>query len=152
MRRSAVVAALLFAGLVSLACSSADRTGDSGGEAALTRAASAGSIDVEATWLGSDGQLGDDLEAYPLDGFVLLEISLDTHSGDLGSIDLVDASALETDAGSLEPEDWVAKSDESHHRSGVLVFPRAELAAPVTLTVELEDGIAELVWEELPDG
>jgi len=142
----------LLAVLVGLACSSGDSDGspDSEGEEGSTRTVSVGGIDVEATWLGSGDQLGDDLEAYPLGSFLLLEVSLDTHSGDLGSVDLVEAAKLNTGAGPLEPEAWVASSDESHHRSGVLVFPRRYLVPPLKLNVALEDGVAELVWEELP--
>jgi hypothetical protein len=101
--------------------------------------------------LRSGDQLGDDLEAYPLDSFLLLEVSLDTHSGGLGSVDLVEAAKLNTGAGPLEPEAWVASSDESHHRSGVLVFAWRDVVPPIKLNVALEDGVAELVWEELPE-
>ncbi len=153
MRRVAVAGALLLAGLVSLACSSGDSGGspDSEGQEGATRTASAGGIDVEATWLGSGDDLGDGLSAYPLGSFLLLEISLDTHSGDLGSVDMVEAAKLNTGAGPLDPEAWVASSDESHHRSGVLVFPRRDVVPPVKLNVALEDEVAELVWEELPE-
>jgi hypothetical protein len=152
VRRGAVAGALLLAALVGLACSPGDSDGspDSEGDEGSTRTASAGGINVEAIWLGSSDQLGDDLEAYPLGNFLLLEVSLDTHSGDLGSVDLVEAAKLYTGAGSLEPEAWVASSDESHHRSGVLVFPREEFAGSVALSVALGEEKVELVWERIP--
>lgn len=152
MLRGAVVVVLMLAGLVGLACSSGDGGGspDSEGQEGATRTASAGGIDVEATWLGSGDQLGDGLSAYPLGSFLLLEISLDTHSGDLGSVDLVEAAKLNTGAGPLEPEAWVASSDESHHRSGILVFPREQIVESVALSVALGGEKAELVWERIP--
>lgn len=154
MLRGALIIAAMLAGLVTLACSSGGSDGEpseSNGDDGRTRTAGVGGIDVEATWLGSDDEPREGLAEYPPGRFLLLEVSLDTHSGDLGSIDLAEAAELRTGAGLLEPEAWVASSDESHHRSGVLVFPRSDLSSPVTLTVALEDGVAELVWEELPE-
>ena len=141
----------VLAGIVALACSSG---GDDGAPSdsfdGITRTASAGSIEVEVTWILSADERDEDIAAYPLDRFLLLEVKLDTHSGDLGSIDMVEASTLETGASSQGPEAWVASSDDAHHRSGVLVFERKPSAAPVTLVIDLDDGKAELVWDREP--
>ena len=153
MPRGALIIAAVLAGLVTLACSSGGS--DSGPSVSKdddgsTRTASVEGIDVKATWLGSDGEPREGLAEYPPGRFLLLEVSLDTHSGDLGSIDMVEAAALRTDAGLLEPEAWVASSDESHHRGGVLVFPREALTGSVTLTLALGEEKVELFWEHIP--
>ena len=154
MPRGALIIAAVLAGLVTLACSSGGSDSgpsESKDDDGPTRTASVEGIDVKATWLGSDGEPREGLAEYPPGRFLLLEVTLDTHSGDLGSIDLAEAAELRTGAGLVEPEAWVASSDESHHRGGVLVFPRSDLSSPVTLTLALEDGVVELVWEELPE-
>lgn len=157
MLRGALTVAVILAGVLAFACSSGDDgegSGTGGPQAEdLSRSASAGGIDVQATWLTTDDDIGEDLAAYPLDSYLLLEVKLDTHSGDLGSIDMLGSSKLDTGSGTLEPEVWVATSDDAHHRSGVLVFQRSEVSAPVTLTLVLNDsGVAEVVWEEIPAG
>jgi len=148
-----VVAVLLLAGLVSLACSSDDGDGPPGssGEEESTRTASTDGIDVEATWLGSADQVdSDEISNYPIEGFVLIEVNMDTHSGDLGSIDMVKAAELRTAAAALKADAWLSVSDDAHHRSGVIVFPRQTIAGPITLAVGLPEGAAELVWEQVP--
>lgn len=151
MFRSGLTLVVPLAGILALACSS---SGDDGAPSdsidEFTRTASAGSIEVEATWILSADERDEDLAAYPLDRFLLLEVKLDTHSGDLGSIDMVEASALKTGASSQEPEAWVASSDDAHHRAGVLVFERKPSAGPVTLVIDLDDGAAELAWDRAP--
>ena len=154
LTRGAVTLVILLAGLMTLACSSG--AGDDGpaateGGEGPTRTATAGGIDVEVTWLGSDDEPREGLDAYPLDRFLLLEIGLDTHSGDLGSIDMVEAASLKADGDPLAPEEWIASSDDSHHRSGVLVFARELKMGPVMLTVDLGEGSVELVWDEEGD-
>lgn len=152
MFRGAVTFGVLVAGLVTLACSSGGDDGASpDSEDGFTRTASAGSIEVEATWIGAGDEMGADLTGYPPDRFLLLEVKLDTHSGDLGSIDMVEGARLRTGAGSIEPEAWVASSDDAHHRAGVLVFGREGVTGSFTLSLELGDETAELAWEELPE-
>ncbi len=153
MLRGDLIMAAMLAGLVTLACSSGGSDGElseSNGDDGSTRAASAGGIDVEATWLGSDGEPREGLAEYPSGRFLWLQVIMDTHSGDLGSIDLAEAAELRTGAGLLEPEAWVASSDESHHRGGVLVFPREAFTGSVTLSLELGEEKVELVWERIP--
>ena len=151
MLRSALTVAAVLMGLVTLACSSSGEPPESKGVDGFTRTATAGGVDVEVTWLGSDDEPREGLDAYPLDRFLLLEVGLDTHSGDLGSIDMVEAARLKADGDSLEPEEWIASSDDSHHRSGVLVFARELKVGPVMLTVDLGEGSVELVWDEVAD-
>lgn len=152
MFRGTLIVALIITGLLALACSSDDEaaTGSPENEDP-SRSESVGGIDVEATWLTADGGIGEGLDAYSLDEFLLVEVKLDTHSGDLGTIDMESSSRLETSTGTVEPEAWVASSDDAHHRAGVLVFEREEYAGAVRLIIELDDGTAELAWDSPPE-
>ncbi|HET8944634.1 MAG TPA: hypothetical protein VFO59_07625 [Dehalococcoidia bacterium] len=152
MFRGALIVALITTGLLALACSSDDDEAATGSPETedASRSESVGGIEVEATWLTADGDIGEGLDAYSLDEFLLVEVKLDTHSGDLGTIDIESSSRLETSVGTVEPEAWVASSDDAHHRAGVLVFERDESAGPVRLIIELDDGTAELAWDSPP--
>jgi len=107
---------------------------------------------VEGTWLTADslGEVDADLSAYPLDGFVLVEIAFTTHSGDLNKVDMEEASGLKQGDQAAAPIAWVSLSDDSHHREGVLVFERTEAGGPVELTVDLADEEVSLRWESPP--
>jgi len=153
MSRAAVALAVVIAALVSLACSSGGGGADGSPQGdGVARTASSGEIDVKAAWLWGDGFLEDDLAAYPRGEFLFLELKLDAHSGDLASIDLAGSARLYTGGGQLRPAAWVAREDGSHHRAGVLVFPRPDVPGAVTLSLELGDGAVELAWDGLPEG
>ena len=158
LRRLALAAAVGVAAVLALACSSGG-DGRPAGTAApdaagedLTRSAEAGGVTVEATWLtkATAGEVDADLSAYPSDEYVLIELKLDTHSGDLNEIDLEREAALKQDGATLEPETWLSLSDDSHHREGVLVFPRSFKEGEVELTVPIKDEHVGLLWEAAP--
>jgi len=118
----------------------------------LTRSAEAGGITVEGTWLVAEsvGEVDADLSAYPLDGFVLVEIAFTTHSGDLNKVDMEQAATLSEGGADIRPEAWISLSDDSHHREGVLAFERTEADGPVEVTVDLGEEKVALVWEVIP--
>lgn len=154
LRHALIIIAVTALGGLALACSSGGGTTPSGTEAGVahTQAASVGGIELEATWPSGSGETPEGLTEYPPERYLAIEVGMDTHSGDLGSIDMVQASKLQAGSDTLKPEAWVASNDDAHHRSGVLVFQRGQLTGPATLTVALADGVAELVWEKIPDG
>jgi hypothetical protein len=149
---SAVLAAL------AVACGGGGGGGDGADRASptpaadLTRSVEAGGVTVDGTWLVAEslGEVDADLSAYPLDGFVLIEISFTTHSGDLNKVDMEQAATLSEGGADIRPEAWISLSDDSHHREGVLVFERTEADGPVELTVDLGDEQVSLVWEVIP--
>ena len=157
MRVAALALTVVLAVAVALAvaCSgdggADDRATPTPGED-LTRSAEAGAITVEGTWLVADSlvDVDADLSAYPLDGFVLIEISFTTHSGDLNKVDMEQAVTFSEGGADIRPEAWVSLSDDSHHRGGVLVFERTETDGPVELTVDLGDEKVALLWEVIP--
>lgn len=85
---------------------------------------------------------------------IVFLISLDTHSSDLSSYDFVKNAILRNDRGQqVAPVRWLATSDGSHHRSGGLLFPRAdpsgraveEQAKALELVVRGLGGVAERI-------
>ena len=163
MLKQLALALALGASLLAAACSSGgggepSATGEPGGEGQpaageeLTRVSEAGGVTVEATWLmeGDLSGVDADLTKYPLDEFVVVEISLDAHSGDLNEIEMERAATLRQGASELPPEAWVSVSDDSHHRAGVLVFPRNLRDGPVELILTVGDDDVALLWEAAP--
>lgn len=154
MRVAALGLSVVLA-VVAVACGGGDGGSDRASPTAgadLTRSAEAGGITVDGTWLVAEG-LGDvdaDLSAYPLDGFVLVEIGFTTHSGILNEIDMEEASKLKQGDGAAAPVAWVSLSDDSHHREGVLAFERTEAEGSAELTVDLGDEEVALLWEVIP--
>ncbi|HSP54353.1 MAG TPA: hypothetical protein VLS25_02100 [Dehalococcoidia bacterium] len=154
LRRALIIIAITVLGGQALACSSGGDGAPSatGGGIAYTQTASVGGVEVEATWPGGGGETPEGLADYPPDRFLTIEVGMDTHSGDLGSVDMVQASSLQIGSRSLQPEAWVASNNDAHHRSGVLVFQRGQITGPVALRVALKDEVADLVWDKVPDG
>jgi len=158
VRRIAFAGVAVLA-LIAAACSSGDAgqpdPADSPGVSAqLTQSAEAGGVTVEATWLTGDNVAGvkADLARYPLAQFVALDIKLDTHSGDLTSVNMEQAAGLEQAGTASQPQAWVSVNDDSHHREGVLVFRRDLKDGPVTLAVRLAERELKLLWESVPGG
>ncbi len=158
MRRLAAITTivLLVAALAAAACSGGGGDDDTGGSgespaADLTQSAEAGGVMVEATWLAEGAEAPDaDLSAYPAAAFIAIDIGLDTHSGDLKSIDMAKAAELAGGGATSAPEAWVSVKDDSHHRSGVLMFPRQGISAPVELTLDINGETVVLTWQEAP--
>ena len=154
------VAALGLSLVLALVVACGGDGGDGGGDdratptpgADLTRSAEAGGVTVEGTWLVAEGvgEVDADLSAYPLDQFALVEIAFTTHSGDLNKVDMEQAATLSGDGADMRPEAWISLSDDSHHRTGVLVFERTEADGPVGLTVDVGDEKVALLWEVIP--
>ncbi|MBI4234343.1 MAG: hypothetical protein HY686_07880 [Chloroflexi bacterium] len=120
----------LLAGAVAVSCASQGEPPPEQGTApqSLTRVDEGqGGVTVQATWVTTaslDELKAGPLNDYPADSFVLILLSLDTHSGDLMSYDLPRLASLGGRSGSLiEASAWVRLADDSHHREGVLVFP-----------------------------
>ena len=53
-------------------------------------------------------------------------VSMNTHSVDLSAYDLAAISELSAAGRTYAPLRWVSASDNNHHRSGTLIFPRVD--------------------------
>ena len=153
MLSRAAAALVLGLTLVALACSSDGEPRAAGTPSQdSTQTSEAGGITVEARWL-TEAELTDldaDVSQYPLDAFLLFELTLDTHSGDLNDIDLQDAATLRQGQAEASPEAWVSESEDSHHRGGVLVFPRSSGGGPAELVITIGSDKVLLSWESAP--
>jgi len=152
-RAMTIVSAALL--LIASACSSGSQpsTGDTengSSERDLSQSASAGGIDVKATWQASDAASDVDLTQYPADRFLFLEVKLDTHSGDLMSIDFPAAAEFRQGDKRFEPTGWIAAKDDAHHREGLLVVPREFAEGSVELVLQLGDDSLSLEWGSAP--
>ena len=152
-RAMTIVSATLL--LIASACSSGSQpsTGDAengSSEGDLSQSASAGGIDVKATWQASDAASDVDLTQYPADRFLFLEVKLDTHSGDLMSIDFPAAAEFRQGDKRFGPTGWIAAKDDAHHREGLLVVPREFAEGSVELVLQLGDDSLSLEWGSAP--
>jgi len=56
---------------------------------------------------------------------VAIRVAFDTHSGDLTQYNMTKLSALRDDKGKeVAPAAWLGTSNDSHHREGIIKFPR----------------------------
>ncbi len=76
------------------------------------------------------------------------EIRMNTHSVDL-SYDMVAVSTLKDNQGrEYQPINWEGSSDESHHRQGILEFPKLETnTASITLVIRKIAEVPERIFE-----
>ncbi|MDO8692036.1 MAG: hypothetical protein Q7R39_18860 [Dehalococcoidia bacterium] len=108
-----------------------------------------GGVTVKATWIvpGSPEATSSDLDRY-----LAIKVAFDTHSGDLTQYNLAKLSALRDDKGKeLAPEAWQGTSDDSHHREGIIRFPRGVEQGSKYLELLIKDvgGVKERVlrWD-----
>lgn len=96
-----------------------------------------GGITIKATWVvpGSPEAASVDLSQNL--GFA---ISMDTHSGDINQYNLLKLSVLRGETGrEIAPASWESISDGSHHRSGVIKFPRGAEAGSKYVELVIRD-------------
>lgn len=76
------------------------------------------------------------------------EIRMNTHSVDL-SYEMVAVSTLKDNQGrEYQPIHWEGSSDESHHRQGILEFPKLETnTASITLVIRKIAEVPERIFE-----
>ncbi len=82
------------------------------------------------------------------DKYDAYQISLTTHSGDLSSLPLEQNTYLIVNNGEkVKPIEWIVQSNDSHHPSFLVVFPKQE-DGKVTLEIgKLSDAPIQLSWE-----
>lgn len=104
--------------------------------ASTAKDSGAGGVTVEASlaspeYLASKGQ--------PADVWAFM-VSLDTHSVDLSGIDIVKEAVLRDGKGrTLKPLGWRPLSEDSHHRSGLLLFSKSATGMTPTAADQLKE-------------
>lgn len=77
-------------------------------------------------------------------------VSMNTHSVDLSSYDLTVISELSAAGRTYAPVRWVSASDNTHHRSGALIFPRVDLRVALELRIKTIAGIPFRIFKWTP--
>ena len=112
---------------VATACSSGGNAEQESPTPSLTRVNEAGNVTIEATWVTAAHRQQLALPAlseYPPEDYILIHLTLDTHSVDLSKYQLATLAVLTLpDGSSAAPAAWVGISDSGHHREDILVFP-----------------------------
>lgn len=104
----------------------------------------AGGVTVEASLASTDFLAA---KRAPADKWGFL-VSFDTHSVDLTTVDILGRASLRrADGRVLKPAAWHPLSEDSHHRSGLLLFP-ADGAGGSPLTADKLQG-AQLVFSDI---
>ena len=108
-----------------------------------------GGITVKATWVVPGSP---EASTAQLDRYLALKLTLDTHSGDLTRYDLTKVSVLRDDKGKeSSPAAWENVSNDSHHREGLLKFPKGAEQGSKTVDLVIRDmgGVKErsLRWD-----
>jgi len=122
-------AALVLAGLVLGACTVASGNGESSG---FEEKSSQGEVSVRLTPRGVE------------EGQFLVEVRVDTHSGDLADLDLQKATALRVEGRTYRPTKAVRLG--GHHSSGTLAFAVPEAPAQFEIVISGVRSMADVTF------
>ncbi|MDQ7842391.1 MAG: hypothetical protein QN141_03655 [Armatimonadota bacterium] len=103
-----------------------------------------GGVAIEVTYDDPEAA-GDEADRY-----TVFLVALTTHSGDLSTYDMVKISELRVGGRTFRPLRWVSTSDDSHHRSGILIFPKVPSGQPVELAIKGIAGVAARTFRWSP--
>lgn len=97
-------------------------------------------IFVTPAYLASGGA---DARRYEPDTHTVFLVAMNTHTVDLAGYDMVTVSALRAGGRVHAPLRWVSTSDNSHHRSGALIFPKVAGGQDLELVIRTVAGVPE---------
>jgi len=103
-----------------------------------------GGVEIEVTYGGPQAA------RYEPDRYTVFIVAMTTHSGDLTRYDMVKVSELRAGGRTFQPLRWVSTSDDSHHRSGVLIFPKVASGQPIELVIKTIAGAAARTFRWTP--
>ena len=146
MMRVVIVAVLIgaavFAGIYFVALRSSDApeatrpaTAAQVAPANVQRDQGEGGVEIEVTFGGPGAA------AYEPDRYSVFLVAMNTHSVDLSGDDLVALSELRAGGKSFTALRWISTADDSHHRSGVLIFPKAVAGQPLEMIIKSVAGV-----------
>ena len=81
------------------------------------------------------------LQKYEPDRYAVFVVAMNTHTVDLIGYDMVKISELVAGGKRYAPLRWQSTSENAHHRSGVLIFPKIQPPFPVELLIKTVAGI-----------
>jgi len=103
-----------------------------------------GGVEIEVTYGGPQ------TAPYEPDRYTVFLVAFTTHSVDLSRYDMVQVSELRAGGRTLRPLRWVSTSDDSHHRSGALIFPQVAPGQPIELAIKTIAGVAVRTYRWTP--
>ena len=106
-----------------------------------------GAVEVEVT-LVLPGSA--DATEYGAETQTVFLVSMNTHSVDLTGYDLVKVSELVAAGQTLRPIRWAGISDDSHHRSGALFFPKLDRGVALELRIRTIAGVPVRTFRWMP--
>jgi len=121
---------------------------DSGADAAgpnlLRRDRGEGGVEIEVLYATPEyARTSNDkaLQKYEPDRYAVFVVAMNTHTVDLSGYDMVKISELVAGGKRYAPLRWQSTSENAHHRSGVLIFPKIQPPFPVELLIKTVAGI-----------
>lgn len=101
-----------------------------------------GGVEIEVIYVTSEFlRSGGSVQAqrYQPDRYAVFLVSMNTHSVDLLQYDMVKVSEVKAGGKTVTPLRWESTSDNNHHRSGVLIFPKVD--PPLELVIKTVAGV-----------
>lgn len=102
------------------------------------RDAGEGAVEIEVTLVVAGSPHA---AKYGAETQTVFLVSMNTHSVDLSAYDLAKISELLVAGRAIRPVRWVSTSDDSHHRSGALIFPKVDQRVPLELRIKTIAGV-----------
>lgn len=106
-----------------------------------------GAVEIEVTLVAPGSPQAVKYGAATETAFI---VSMNTHSVDLTGYDLTKASELVAAGRTLTPIRWTSTSDDSHHRAGVLSFPKVDRSGVLELRIKAIAGVPVRVFRWAP--
>lgn len=106
-----------------------------------------GAVEIEVTLVLPGSR---DAAKYGADTQTVFLVSMNTHSVDLAGYDLVKISELVAAGQTLKPIRWASTSDDSHHRSGALIFPKVDRGTALELRLKTIAGVPVRIFRWTP--
>ncbi len=118
----------------------------------LQRDRGEGGVEIEVIYVTPDylRSGGSASQRYAPDTYTVFLVSMNTHSVDLAGYDMAKISELRAAGKTYAPLRWESTSDNNHHRSGALIFPRIDTSQPVELVIKTIAGVPQRLYRWQP--
>lgn len=122
------------------------------GQVYVQRDKGEGGVEIEVTFVTTEyvRSVNKDAAKYEPDKYAVFLVAMNTHSVDLSGFDMVKISELRAGGKSLAPLRWISTSDNSHHRAGVLIFPKVDEKQAVELIIKTIAGVPARTFRWAP--
>ncbi len=89
-------------------------------------------------------------QRYAPDTYTVFLVSMNTHSVDLAGYDMAKISDLRVAGKTYVPVRWESTSDNNHHRSGALIFPKVDVSQSAELVIRTIAGVPQRLYRWQP--